>query len=318
MPDTIRLHYTPKDLTPEEREFATELGHEVSRALAVAVAHPEMSFPAGSLAGRVQKTCRKMLTGPKAAAAQARAAKLLKADVATRRKYFGHAGEAGSDAQAVAAAGKDLGVALKTKLTKAVNARLVSTTDGRARQPGRIDLESLLPSTRVVTGHFSGDVVTQGTNGVGLNAPEKLEFRWSTTEAGANAGKWQLVKKGPPQLIAPGQTGTRRTGQLLATGNTGAPGSIFTIDLPKWLPPQPPPKGAEYYEVRVAAYKHTPTSQNPLADARQNSLADARRVVTAGDRQVLQVRHPLFLPGGQCLDFSSVRTDRSRDDHRLK
>ncbi len=255
MSDKIPLHYTPKALTPEEREFATALGHEVSRALAVAVANPEMSFPAGSLAGRVQKTCRKMLTRPKAAAAQARAAKLLKADVATRRKYFGNAGNPGSDATAVAAAGKDLSVALKTKLAKAVNARL-------SNDLSRIDLKGLLPRTKVETGFFSGDVVTEGTNGTGLYAPEKLEFRWSTTEVGANAGKWQLVKKGTAQLLATGQTGIRR-GQLLASGNTGAPGSIFTIDLPKWLPPKPPPTGAEFYEVRVAAYKHTPTSQTP-------------------------------------------------------
>src|SRR4029450_9015720 len=112
MSDKIPLYYTPKALTPEEREFATALGHEVSRALAVAAAHPEMSFPAGSLANRVQKSCRKMLTGPKAAAAQARAAKLLKADVATRQKYFGNAAKPCSDAQAVAAARTDARPAL--------------------------------------------------------------------------------------------------------------------------------------------------------------------------------------------------------------
>lgn len=264
MSDKIPLHYTPKALTPEEREFATALGHEVSRALAVAAAHPEMSFPAGSLANRVQKSCRKMLTGPKAAAAQARAAKLLKADVATRRKYFGNAGEPGSDAQAVAAAGKDLSAALKTRLTKAVNARLMSndqaSTHALAKHLSQINLKALLPRTKVETGHFLGDVVTEGTNGTGLHAPEELEFRWSTTEEGANAGKWQLVKK--RGLSLQGERSVRQP--VLATGETGAPGSIFTIDLPKWLPPKPPPTGAEFYEVRVAAYKHTPTSQTSL------------------------------------------------------
>jgi hypothetical protein len=257
MSDKIPLYYTPKALTPEEREFATALGHEVSRALAVAAAHPEMSFPAGSLANRVQKSCRKMLTGPKAAAAQARAAKLLKADVATRQKYFGNAAKPGSDAQAVAAAGTDLSAVLKTKLTKAVNARLMSKDQASihalAENLRQINLKGLLTRTKVETGHFLGDVVTEGTNTVGLLAPEKLEFRWSTTEVGANAGKWQLVKK----LVQVGQHHARQP--VLATGETGAPGSIFTIDLPKWLPPQPPPTGAEFYEVRVAAYKHTPS-----------------------------------------------------------
>lgn len=257
MSDKIPLYYTPKALTPEEREFATALGHEVSRALAVAAAHPEMSFPAGSLANRVQKSCRKMLTGPKAAAAQARAAKLLKADVATRQKYFGNAAKPGSDAQAVAAAGTDLSAVLKTKLTKAVNARLMSKDQASihalAENLRLINLKGLLTRTKVETGHFLGDVVTEGTNTVGLLAPEKLEFRWSTTEVGANAGKWQLVKK----LVQVGQHHARQP--VLATGETGAPGSIFTIDLPKWLPPQPPATGAEFYEVRVAAYKHTPS-----------------------------------------------------------
>ena len=252
MSDKIPLYYTPKALTSEEREFATALGHEVSRALAVAVAHPEMTFPPRSLASRLQKSCRKMLTGPKAAAAQARAAKLLKADVATRQKYFGNAGKPGSDAQVVAASGTDLSAVLKTKLTKAVNARLMSKDQASTRALAE-QLKKLSPRTKVETGHFLGDVVTEGTNTVGLLAPEKLEFRWSTTEVGANAGKWQLVKK----LVQVGQHHARQP--VLATGETGAPGSIFTIDLPKWLPPQPPATGAEFYEVRVAAYKHAPS-----------------------------------------------------------
>lgn len=253
---TSALQRSGTTLSPEERELATSLGHEISRTFAVVVAHPEMSFSSGSLADRLKKLCQAKLKGPKATDAQSRAAKLLQADPATRQKHFGQAGVPGSDVNAVLAAGAGLSETLGPKLATAMKARLKSldkaSIDAVSMRLNRFGSRAMLPRTKVETGLFTGDITTPPQTSALIHAPEKRDFRWSTTEAGANEGKWELVRRGP---------GGR--GSVLASGTANGPGSVFHIDLRKWLPPHPPQSGAELYEVRVAAFDHNDNLRIP-------------------------------------------------------
>src|SRR4029450_509779 len=97
------------------------------------------------------------------------------------------------------------------------------------------------PRTWLEAGYFTGDVNVSWTQ-LTINSPAKLDFRWWTEEADADRGLWQLLRLDPGKKEV-----------LLASGDAGdAPGPrLFTLDLGKYLPPQPPGVPS-VYRVRVS------------------------------------------------------------------
>jgi hypothetical protein len=97
------------------------------------------------------------------------------------------------------------------------------------------------PRTWLEAGYFTGDVIVSWTQ-LTINSPAKLDFRWWTEEADADRGLWQLLRLDPGKKEV-----------LLASGDAGdAPGPrLFTLDLGKYLPPQPPGVPS-VYRVRVS------------------------------------------------------------------
>ncbi len=261
---TVRLQKQLKDLNPAERDFVTSLAHEVGRSLVVAAAEPERTFAPGSLPARLKKACQTVMTGPRAAAAQQRASALLQADAARRQQYFGHAGPPGSDAAMVAASGSGLNEALQAKLATAVRSRLTSQDDlVKNVLSGLTHRKTVKVSkTKVETGHFLGDVLTEPETSAWITEPQTLEFRWSTTEPSANIGKWQLVEDTGGLGGLDGLGGWARP-KVLAQGSAGVPGAVFTIDFTKWIPSEPPSTGARRYTVRVAAFKNDKEARVP-------------------------------------------------------
>ena len=247
MSDKIPLHYTPKALTPEEREFATALGHEVSRALAVAVANPEMSFPAGSLAGRVQKTCQEDVDrsqGRGGASARRQAPKSGRCD---ETEVFRRRGE-----------------------TLAAMRR-PSPPPGRIPQRGPEDQVGQ-GGQRPAVKRFEPDSIPKGScparksrpdSSRGMSSRKGRTARDSTRRRNSSSvgrrPKWApMLASGSSSRRARRNCSPRgKPAFARATARLGeyrrSRLHIHDIHLSKWLPPKPPPTGAEFYEVRVAA-----------------------------------------------------------------
>lgn len=229
----------------EEKEFAKAFADALNHATAVSAAYPVVHFPAGSIAERLRSAYAGFHPAQRQAR-QHRAQVLLSAPTEERHKYFGANANLGAEAGTLAGAG--LNDEMKKLLKQAVWARLSAQyEDIEQRLKVSFNADKTagigLAKTRVHVGSFTGDIINSWQK-LTINQPETLQFRWETEVAEAEVGHWELLRVG-----LPGQKE-----MLVAVGDAGvAPGSIFNIDMGKYLPPHPPNKPAVYH-VRVTPF----------------------------------------------------------------
>ena len=220
-----------KPYTREEAEFARAFAAALNHATAVIGAQPDLSVAAGSIADRVRKAYSRFR--PKQhLAIQERARARLSGPREQRQRYFGAYADRGAEAWTGAKPGLDR--ELKRLLHRAVLARLdFQREEIREKLAVGIAAEFFgtvlpLPKTTLEIGYFSGDVQATWTSQT-ISFPVSIDLRWETNAAGAERGVWQLFRSG--------QSGKKEV--LLASGKAGdAPGSIFTLDLGKYLSPK--------------------------------------------------------------------------------
>ena len=223
-----------KPYTREEREFVTAFANALSHATAVIASEPELSVSAGSIADRVRGAYSRFRPQQRSTIAQ-RARARLSGPIGQRQRYFGAYAERGAEAWTNARPGLD--DELKRMLRQAVRARLdfqrQDITESLAVGVATKPFVGAISKTTLEIGYF-GDVQGAWTSQT-INSPISIDLRWQTNAANAEQGVWQLFAKSGQQEV------------LLASGKAGnAPGSIFSMDLGKYLPPNPPSLPATY------------------------------------------------------------------------
>lgn len=231
----------------EERDFINAFARALSHATAVVAADPDIAVPVGSIAHRVQEAYSGFRSDRRGAIQQ-RARERLSGPNEQRQRYFGAYWDRG--AQAWTNAERGLGRELMQQLKEAVQARLNVQRNYIGEQLATGVATELRPGSRtsgettLEVGHFSGDVQVAWT-ALQISSPTSIDLRWTTNVAGAERGVWQLLRAGKSF----GQPFQRKV--VLASGHAGnAPGAVFTIDLAKYLPSEPPDVPAQYL-IRV-------------------------------------------------------------------
>ena len=222
-----------KPLTPEEEEFAKAFAGEFNHALTVVAADPEASFPAGSLAAKIQQVHQR-LSARSRTVMQTRAKALLSRGLEERQRYFADFADAGAEARHRRAT-PGLDSEMKAKLRTAVRARLDARREDIVKLAEAMAASEAAghyitaPKTWVEAGFFTGEVVSAGVNQMTLHEPQVIDFRWNTEEEGAEQGFWQLLRVGgqSPVIVASSVAGD-------------APGGVFSIDFRKYLPAAAP------------------------------------------------------------------------------
>lgn len=242
-----------KPYTREERDFIRAFASALSHATAVIAAEPELSVSAGSIAHRVRGAYSRFRPDQRPTIQQ-RARARLSGPSEQRQRYFGAYAERGAEAWTDAEPGLDR--ELKRLLHEAVRARLdfqrqeitESLAVGVAAELFHGPFPS--PKTTLEIGYFYGDVQAAWTSQT-IVSPISIDLRWETNAVGAELGVWQLFQSG--------QSGQQEV--LLASGKAGnAPGSIFGINLGKYLSPNPPDVPAVYL-IRVTPGTKTKVAQ---------------------------------------------------------
>lgn len=227
-----------KSPTPEEEAFVQALAEKLGYATAVVAADPTQSYPRGSVAEKLRASFLRIDANKRTVMSQ-RARSLLNESVIEKQNHFGRFAETGSIALEQNPK-SFLDPELRALLQDAVQARL------NAQRPELISAIQQLnkdiaqvPKTWVEAGFFQKDVQSTGKKEITLNRPQSLDFRWGTAEKDAEQGYWQLTR--PGQVLMPTK--------VLASGAAGPPGSVFSIDLTKYLPAEAPKM--QKYHVRV-------------------------------------------------------------------
>jgi hypothetical protein len=232
-----------KPICREEGEFIKAFANVLNHATAVIAANPEKSFPAGGIAERIREAYSGFRPDQRDAI-QRRARARLSGSIEQRRRDFGPYADRGAEVWSHDEPRLD--VEMRRQLKQAVWARLDTQRDeinefltvSVAAKP----LGGKKPAIRtwVEVGFFTGDVLGSWKKQT-INYPIEIQLRWETKEIGAERGVWQLLRAG--------QSGQQEL--VLASGHAGdAPGGIFSIDLAKYLPSQPPAVPASYL-IRV-------------------------------------------------------------------
>src|SRR5262245_61204252 len=232
-----------KPHTREESEFARAFASALNHATAVIAANPELSVPVGSIAHLVQAAYSRFRP-EQHPAIQKRARALLSGPKEQRLRYFG--AYADRDVEAWTKAQPGLDRDLKHLLRESVRARLYSQRE-EIRENLAVGVathffrDGPLSKTTLEIGYFSSELVQEGWTTQTIYSPISIELRWETNATGAERGVWQLFRSG---MIGQNLV-------LLGSGKAGnAPGSIFSINLAKYLPAKPPDLPA-VYKIRV-------------------------------------------------------------------
>jgi hypothetical protein len=226
----------------DEKEVVDGLAKHLAFVTAAVAAEPDARYAPGSVAAQVQRAFATLDEKTRATSGrQARA--LLAKPVNERRRYFGKYASSDSERDEALRQG-GLSPELRATLNRAVRKRLDYQRAEivemiRARQVGHLAWLPFTKTTLQAGYFFNADpsLHPSPSDEWTINAPQSLDFRWSTEEEEAEEASWELRQVMSTQVIASGFA-------------TKAPGGDFRIDFTPYLPPTPP-QTPRLYHVRV-------------------------------------------------------------------
>lgn len=127
--------------------------------------------------------------------------------------------------------------------------------------------------TWLQVGYFN-EVDQKGSLARTIHGPEAMRFRWGTFLSGADGGLWRL------RTVEEARRGGEGGHTLLATGQAGPPGSVFTVDLRPYVPARPPAGGLRY-EVQVVARRNASVDPGGATQPGQAGTKQAAREIGA-------------------------------------
>jgi hypothetical protein len=256
----------------DEKEVVDSLAKHLAFVTAAVAAEPEAEFPSGSVAARIQRAFAQLDDKTRAISGQ-QARTLLAKPGNERRRYFGKYASSErerDDALRREGLGPELTAALNRAVRKRLNFQRAEIVDLiRHRQAGHLAWLPVTKTTLKAGYFFNADpsIHPAPADHWTLNAPQALDFRWSTEEEEAEEASWELRQVMSTQVMASGFA-------------TKAPGGDFRIDFTQYLPPTPP-QTPRLYHVRVYPRTSKEIVKDQGATPGSGSFKEASEIVGA-------------------------------------